>query len=75
MLQDGDIIVVDAEAGTLDIELSEQELAARRAQWKPRSPAFGSGALWRYAQNVGPARDGAVTNPGARSEVRAYADI
>ncbi len=75
LLQDGDIIVVDAEAGTLDIELSEQELNNRRAQWKPKSPSFGSGAIWRYAQNVGPARDGAVTNPGARKEVRVYADI
>jgi dihydroxy-acid dehydratase len=75
LLKDGDIIVVDAEAGTLDIELSEQELAKRRAEWKPKTPSFGSGALWRYAQNVGPARDGAVTNPGAGSEVREYADI
>ena len=75
LLKDGDIIVVDAEAGTLDIELSDQELAERRSQWKPKEPSFGSGALWRYAQNVGPARDGAVTNPGARNEVRVYADI
>ncbi|MEE8439207.1 MAG: dihydroxy-acid dehydratase [Micropepsaceae bacterium] len=75
LLQDGDIIVVDAEAGTLDIELSEQELEKRRAELKPKPPSFGSGALWRYSQNVGPARDGAVTNPGARKEVRVYADI
>ena len=75
LLQDGDIIVVDAESGTLDIELSEQELEKRRAELKPKSPSFGSGALWRYSQNVGPARDGAVTNPGARKEVRVYADI
>jgi dihydroxy-acid dehydratase len=75
LLEDGDIIVVDAEAGILDIELSEQELESRRQKWKPKAPSFGSGALWRYAQNVGPARDGAVTNPGARKEVRVYADI
>jgi dihydroxy-acid dehydratase len=75
LLKDGDIIVVDAEAGRLDIELSEQELARRRTVWKPKSPSFGSGALWRYARNVGPARNGAVTNPGARNEVRMYADI
>jgi dihydroxy-acid dehydratase len=75
LLEDGDIIVVDAEAGILDIELSEQELESRRQKWKPKAPSFGSGALWRYAQNVGPARDGAVTNPGARKEVRVYANI
>jgi len=75
LLQDGDIIVIDAETGALDIELSEQELQTRRAQWKPKSQSFGSGALWRYAKNVGPARDGAVTHPGARKEVRVYADI
>jgi dihydroxy-acid dehydratase len=67
--------VIDAETGALDIELSEQELQTRRAQWKPKSQSFGSGALWRYAKNVGPARDGAVTHPGARKEVRVYADI
>jgi len=75
LLRDGDIIVIDAQAGTLDVELSDTELAARRATWKPKAPAFGSGALYRYAKNVGPARYGAVTTPGAADEVRCYADI
>jgi dihydroxy-acid dehydratase len=75
LLQDGDIIVIDAESGALEVELTAGELAQRKAAWKPKPPSFGSGALWRYAQNVGPARDGAVTNPGARKEVRTYADI
>jgi dihydroxy-acid dehydratase len=75
LLRDGDIIAIDADAGTMDVELSDAELAARRAAWKPKAPAFGSGALWRYAKNVGPARDGAVTAPGAAAEVRCYADI
>ena len=75
LLREGDIITIDAEKGTLDVELSQAELAQRRAQWKPRAPAFGSGALWRYGQNVGPARKGAVTHPGAAKEVRVYADI
>jgi dihydroxy-acid dehydratase len=75
LLKDGDIIVIDAEKGTIDVELSEDELARRRAAWKPKALAFGSGALWRYAQNVGPARRGAVTAPGAANEVRCYADI
>jgi dihydroxy-acid dehydratase len=75
LIKDGDIIVIDAESGAIDVELSEGELAARRKAWKPKSPAFRSGALWRYAKNVGPARFGAVTTPGAREEVRCYADI
>jgi dihydroxy-acid dehydratase len=75
LIRNGDIIVIDAEKGTLDVELSEKELASRRASWKPKPSSFGSGSLWRYAQNVGPARLGAVTHPGASQEVRVYADI
>jgi dihydroxy-acid dehydratase len=67
--------VIDAEKGALDVELSESELASRKAAWKPKPAAFGSGALWRFAKNVGPARKGAVTTPGAANEVRCYADI
>jgi dihydroxy-acid dehydratase len=75
LLKDGDIIDIDAEKGTLNVELSDAELAERRKAWKPKTPDFGSGALWRFAKNVGPARDGAVTNPGGFGEVRCYADI
>jgi dihydroxy-acid dehydratase len=75
LLREGDIITIDAEKGAIDVELSEAELNRRRAAWKPKPIAFGSGALWRFAQNVGPARHGAVTHPGAKSELRCYADI
>ena len=75
LLKDGDIVVIDAVKGTMDVELSDAELAARRAAWKPKKPDFGSGAIWRFGQNVGPARYGAVTQPGAAEEVRCYADI
>ena len=75
LLKDGDMIVIDAEKGTLEVEVSDAELAERRKAWKPKAAAFGSGALWRYAKNVGPARNGAVTAPGAADEVRCYADI
>jgi dihydroxy-acid dehydratase len=75
LLKDGDVIVIDAEKGTLDVELSDAQLAERRKSWKPKTAAFGSGALWRYAKNVGPARTGAITAPGAANEVRCYADI
>ena len=75
LLRDGDIIRIDAEAGTLEVELSKAELAARRKQWKARRNEFQSGALWRYAQTVGDAENGAVTHPGARAETHVYADI
>jgi dihydroxy-acid dehydratase len=75
LLEDGDTVVIDAVAGTIDVELSEAELRERRAAWQPRETDFGSGALWRYAQTVGPAVSGAVTHPGARAERQVYADI
>jgi len=75
LLKNGDMIIIDAEIGTIEVELSDAELAQRKAAWKPKPPLFGTGALWRYAKNVGPARYGAVTTPGANHEVRAFADI
>ncbi len=75
LLQDGDIIVIDAEKGIMNVELSDTELAERKKAFRPQPPAFKTGALARYARNVGPARDGAVTTPGASEEVRCYADI
>ncbi len=75
LLKDGDIVVIDAVKGTMDVELPDDELKARRAAWTPKKADFGSGAIWRFGQNVGPARYGAVTQPGGHGEVRQYADI
>ncbi|MFZ5609899.1 MAG: dihydroxy-acid dehydratase [Pseudomonadota bacterium] len=75
LVEDGDIIAIDADAGTIDLEVAEAELSRRRAAWRARENGYGSGALWRYAQNVGPARFGAVTHPGAKAESQTYADI
>lgn len=75
LLRNGDRIVIDATAGTIDVHLTEAELAARRAAWQPRRTDYQSGALWRYAQTVGPAYLGAVTHPGAAAETHTYADI
>ena len=52
-LQDGDIITIDAVNGTLDVKLSDEELAARAKKWKPRTTDYQSGAIWKYAQTVG----------------------
>ncbi len=75
LLKDGDVITIDAETGTMDVDLSDEELAERKKTWKPRRNDYQSGALWRYAQTVGEARHGAVTHPGARGEAHVYADI
>ena len=75
LLQDGDMITIDAVAGTMDVALSETELEERRKQWKPRETDATSGVLWKYAQTVGNARDGAVTHPGGAKEKQCYADI
>jgi dihydroxy-acid dehydratase len=75
LLRDGDIITLDAEKGTLDVDVTASELERRAKQWKPRVEEFASGYLWKYAQQVGAARYGAVTHPGASAERACYADI
>jgi dihydroxy-acid dehydratase len=75
LLRNGDRIVLDAEKGTMDVQLSDAELAARRAAWQPRKTDYNSGAIWKYAQLVGPAHLGAVTHPGTEAETHCYADI
>ena len=75
LVRDGDIILLDAETGRLDIELSQEELEKRAGEWRPREAEFRSGYLWKYANEVGPARTGAVTHPGAGVEVACYADV
>jgi dihydroxy-acid dehydratase len=75
LLRDGDTIRIDAVKGTLDVDLSTAELEARRKAWTPRKNNYQAGALWKYAQLVGPAHKGAVTHPGAEAETHVYADI
>ena len=75
LLRDGDSITIDAVAGTIDVALSDAELAARKAAWKPRRHDYQSGTLWKYAQTVGDAEKGAVTHPGGQAETHVYADI
>ena len=75
LLQDGDIIEIDAEAGTLSVRLDDATLAARKRGWKARPSTVKSGAIWKYAQGVGPARKGAVTHPGGAADLVTYADI
>jgi dihydroxy-acid dehydratase len=75
LVKDGDIIAIDADAGTIELEVDPIELDRRAREWKPRKTNYGSGALWKFAQGVGPAHLGAVTHPGAAAEAHVYADI
>jgi dihydroxy-acid dehydratase len=75
LLKDGDIIHIDAVKGVLSVDLSKADIEKRRRSWKPRRTDYQSGALWRYAQTVSDAEQGAVCHPGGKAEVRAFADI
>jgi dihydroxy-acid dehydratase len=74
LLRNGDRIVIDAAQGSIDMLVPEAEIAARRAAWQPRRTDYNAGALWKYAQLVGPAHLGAVTHPGGAAETHVYAD-
>ncbi|MBO9580002.1 MAG: dihydroxy-acid dehydratase [Sphingobium sp.] len=75
LVENGDRISIDAEAGTIDLLVDEAVLAERRKSWAPRKNNYQAGALWKYAQLVGPAAKGAVTHPGAKAETHVFADI
>ncbi|MGD9667539.1 MAG: dihydroxy-acid dehydratase [Hyphomicrobiaceae bacterium] len=75
LLNDGDIISIDAEKGTLDVEIDPAELERRKKDWKAPDNPYQSGVLRKYADQVGPARFGAVTHAGGKAEIICYADI
>jgi dihydroxy-acid dehydratase len=75
LVRDGDRIRIDADKGTMDVLVSDAEMAERRKAWKPRAHNYNSGALWKYAQLVGPAYKGAVTHPGAQAETHTFVDL
>lgn len=76
MIQDGDLITIDARKGEISVNLTDSEIEQRKANWKgPRKTIYTSGSLWKYAQLVGPTRQGAVTHPGAAKESHVYIDL
>jgi dihydroxy-acid dehydratase len=78
LVKDGDIIAIDADKGTIELEVDPVELenrARKLAKEEPRVSHYGSGALWKFARTVGPAHLGAVTHPGAAGEQHVYAEI
>ena len=76
LLEDGDMITINAVTGELSVALSDEDLAARKAAWAgPRETIYASGALWKYARLVGSAKYGAVTHPGGKEERHVYMDL
>ena len=75
LIEDGDIIRIDAETGTMEVKLSDDELAERKKNWKPREHQYQSGAIWKYTQTVGSAEKGAVTHGGAKAETHTFVDL
>ena len=76
LVKDGDMITLDAHKGEISVDVSDEEMAKRKAEWKgPRDTIYASGALWKYAQQVGSTRKGAVTHPGGKMEKHIYADL
>ena len=75
LIQDGDIITIDAIKGELSVALTVEELSDRRTAWTgPRPTDYSTGAIWKFAKLVGGARWGAVTHPGAKAEKHIYMD-
>ena len=75
LIKDGDEILLDAESGSITLEVTDGELDKRKKLWKKRKTEFNSGTLWKYSKTVGSAANGAVTHPGAEEESHVYADI
>ena len=76
LLENGDMITIDAIKGEISVAVSEEVLAERKKNWKgPRETIYASGALWKYAQLVGATDKGAVTHPGGKAEKHVYMDL
>ena len=65
LVEEGDSIVIDVDRKALDLEVPADELARRRADWRPPAPRYTGGVMAKYAALVGSASTGAVTT-GAR---------
>ena len=75
LIKDGDTINIDAKSGKIELLVSKEELKKRKEKLIIKENDFGSGALWKFAKNVGSARFGAITHPGAKKEKKIYSDI
>ena len=60
LVEEGDIILIDINNNRLDVKVSDEEMAARKAKWQPRVPEVTTGYLARYAAMAAPASKGAI---------------
>ena len=67
-LEDGDVVTVDIPDRTIEVDLTDEELEARLADWEQPDPAYEGGVLAKYGLAFGSAANGAVTNPGVRQD-------
>ena len=75
LLKNGDIITLNALTGEISVNVSDEEMAKRKAAWTgPRKTQYTSGAIYKFTRLVGGARWGAVTHPGAKAESHVYMD-
>ena len=69
LVRDGDVVALDVERRALDLEVGDEELARRRAEWSAPPPRYESGVFAKYARSVASASEGAVTSPGLQGSV------
>ena len=62
LVRDGDVVVIDAEAATIDMEVADDELARRKGEWRAPPPKATRGILAKYIRCVAPASSGCVTD-------------
>ena len=62
LVEDGDVIVIDAKNKTINVKLTAQELASRKSKWKAPEPKHKKGILYKYAKTVSTASEGCVTD-------------
>jgi dihydroxy-acid dehydratase len=62
-VREGDMIVFDLDKRRLDVDISEEQMARRLAEWKPPAPKYTTGVFAKYAALVSSASEGAITRP------------
>jgi dihydroxy-acid dehydratase len=67
-LEDGDVVTVDIPSRDISVDLTDEELKARLADWEPPAPNYSSGVLAKYGMAFDSAANGAVTNPGVKRD-------
>ncbi|MFP8952535.1 dihydroxy-acid dehydratase [Natrialbaceae archaeon A-arb3/5] len=68
LIEDGDVITIDIEERTLEVDLTDEELAERRDAWEQPEPNYETGVLAKFCRDFDSAANGAVTNPGITRE-------